>query len=325
MTGMTWIPCFSSAGCISTASRPCRQARASLTWMRLLPCSPRVSCLAVDLDQLPSPLLPVLAQEGTPTLGLLMHGLSTADLRLVSTLADMWSRVLAATPADHPARAEWLSNLGAALQERFRRTGAATDLDEAIEARRAALTAFADTEDARAEWLSNLGTDSQDLFRQADAAADLDEAIEARRAALAPFADTDLDQAALLSNLGNALYARYRQSAGEADLDEAIQVTREAAAAAPDHPGRSAILANLAKVLVSQYERTVCSPTSMKLSGSARKPRWQPLTVIPAGPPYWPTWRTHCCPGSSRRMCLPTSMRPSGSARKRRAARRILR
>ena len=36
----------------------------------------------VDLDQPPPPLLPVLAQEGTPTLGLLMHGLSTADLRL---------------------------------------------------------------------------------------------------------------------------------------------------------------------------------------------------------------------------------------------------
>jgi hypothetical protein len=58
---------------------------------------------SVDLDQLPAPLLPVLAQEGTPTLGLLMQGLSTADLRLVSTLVDMWRRVLAATPADHPA------------------------------------------------------------------------------------------------------------------------------------------------------------------------------------------------------------------------------
>lgn len=212
---------------------------------------------SIDLDQLPSPLLPVLAQEGTPTLGLLMHGLATADLQLVSTLVDMWRRVLAATPAGHPARAEWLSDLGAALQDRFRRTGAATDLDEAIAARREALTAFTDTEPARAEWLSNLGTDPQDLFRQADAAADLDEAIAAGRDALAPFADTELDRATMLSNLGNALNTRFRQSAAKADLDEAIQITQEAAqATSAHHPGRTAILANLAKVLVSQYERT---------------------------------------------------------------------
>ena len=46
-----------------------------------------------------------------------------------------------ATPADHPNRARYLSNLGSALQTRFERTGALADLDAAIEAGQAAVDA----------------------------------------------------------------------------------------------------------------------------------------------------------------------------------------
>ena len=64
---------------------------------------------------------------------------------------------MAATPADHPDRAGWLSNLGGALQARFERAGDRADLDEAIDAGRQAVAASPADHPDRAGCLSNLG------------------------------------------------------------------------------------------------------------------------------------------------------------------------
>ena len=70
-----------------------------------------------------------------------------------------------ATPADHPDRAIWLSNLGNALQARFEQTGALADLDEAISAGRAAVDATPAGHSDRAAMLSNLGGCAGDPVR----------------------------------------------------------------------------------------------------------------------------------------------------------------
>ena len=60
-----------------------------------------------------------------------------------------------------------------------------------------------------------------------------------------------------LSALPTALLIRYEQAGTRADLDEAVAAAREAVRLTPaDHPGRTALLANLAAALARRYERT---------------------------------------------------------------------
>ena len=56
-----------------------------------------------------------------------------------------------ATPADHPDRAGYLSNLGIALSARFERTGRDADLDAAIESWQQAVQATPADHPGRAE------------------------------------------------------------------------------------------------------------------------------------------------------------------------------
>jgi tetratricopeptide (TPR) repeat protein len=211
----------------------------------------------MELEHLPPPFLPILAEQGAPTVTLLTLGLSTADLSLVSTLVEMWRRILAATPPDHPARAERLSGLGAALQERFSRTGVRADLDEMISVTREGLAGLPDSDPARSALLSNLNGALQDRFRRAGAPADLDEAIEVGRQTLTSTPDDRLDWGALLSNLGAALRMRFARTGREEDLDEAIRVGQEAVTSTPaDHPDRGVRLANLEIALRLRIERT---------------------------------------------------------------------
>ena len=66
-------------------------------------------------------------------------------------------QAVAASPADDPGRAGYLSNLGAALLGRFVRTGDLADLDAAIDALRRAVAASPADHPGRTAMLSNLG------------------------------------------------------------------------------------------------------------------------------------------------------------------------
>ena len=85
-----------------------------------------------------------------------------------------------ATPADHPDRADVLSNLGIALRTRFERTGAAgrPGRRDPGRAQQAVQATPADHPD-RAMYLSNLGAALRTRFERTGAQADLDAAIEA--------------------------------------------------------------------------------------------------------------------------------------------------
>ena len=150
---------------------------------------------------------------------------------------------MAATPADHPARATFLSNLGLALPARFERTGDLADLDAAIDVGRQAVAATPADHPDRARYLSNLGGALRIRFERTGDLADLDAAIDAGRQAVAATPADHPDRATYLSNLGRALRIRFERTGDRADLDAAIDALRQAVAVAVASPRVRAVAA----------------------------------------------------------------------------------
>jgi hypothetical protein len=87
-------------------------------------------CFIMGVGQLPPSLQPVLAEKAAPVAaGLLQDNLGSSDKNLISAIVDLWQRIVEAIPPDNPDRADYSSNLGAALHTRFRQTGKLADLD----------------------------------------------------------------------------------------------------------------------------------------------------------------------------------------------------
>ena len=215
-------------------------------------------CFMHGTSGLPGPLLPLLAdlaiRVATQLLELTQR---TGDLELLTATAGLWRRIVAATPADHPGRAERLSNLAAALRARFRCTEVLADLDAAIDAWQQALNATPADHPDRAAILSNLGNALRVRFERTGATTDLDAAIDAGQQAVDATPADHPDRARILSNFGNALVTRFERTRVAADLDAAIDTAQQALNATPaDHPDRAAILSNLGNALRIRFERT---------------------------------------------------------------------
>ncbi|KAF6793794.1 TPR domain-containing protein [Colletotrichum sojae] len=195
-----------------------------------------------------------------------------ADLEEAITIT---REAIEATPQDHPDRAKWLNNLGSYLGDRFDRTGAMADLEEAITITRYSRTgAMADLEEAatiareaveatpkddpdRAARLNNLGSHLGDRYSRIGAMADLEESITITREAVEATPKDHPDRTGRLNNLGIRLSSRYSRTGAMADLEESITITREAVETTPkDHPNRATLLNNLGNRLGSRYSRT---------------------------------------------------------------------
>ena len=181
----------------------------------------------------------------------------TADGLLAVADLELWQRIVAATPSDHPGRAGRVNNLGNAFHIRFKRTGELSDLDASIQARQEALDAIPADHPYRGGMLSNLGAALQDRFERTGVMADLDAAIRVAQQAVDSTAEDGPDRGGRLSNLGNALRLRFDRTGTTADLDEAIRVSRQAVAATQvNHPGRGGYLSNLGIAFRTRFERT---------------------------------------------------------------------
>lgn len=212
----------------------------------------------LELEELPAPLLPVLAELSAPAAAALLDQASqSADAEALSAMVDTWGRLVSATPEGHPNRAPALSNLGFALQRRFERTSVPADLDEAIANYRAAAAATPDTHPARADTLDNLARALRARFERTGELADIEEATQVARNAVAATPSGDPSLAGTMSGLGSALRARFTRTGTLADLDEAIAQHRNAVAVAP--PGFSdsvILLSNLASALQTRFGQT---------------------------------------------------------------------
>ena len=108
---------------------------------------------------------------------------------------------MAATPADHPDRAVYLSNLGLALWTRFERTGDRADLDAAIDAGRQAVAVEVASPRVRAIAARGWGVPPPDGRRWQEAVAGFAAAAELL-GLVAPRSLTRGDQEHLLEELG---------------------------------------------------------------------------------------------------------------------------
>ncbi|KAL4864994.1 hypothetical protein BDV12DRAFT_211281 [Aspergillus spectabilis] len=175
-----------------------------------------------------------------------------------------------ATPHDHPDRARYLNNLGAALWGRYSRTGVLANLEESIKIGREAVTATSEDHPDRALYLNNLGVwlkdrvsiqigrevvtatpedhphRARDRYTRTGAIADLEESIQIGRETVTATPEDHPDQA----------INRYSRTGAMADLEESIQIGREAVTATPeDHPNRAGYLINLGIALGDRYSR----------------------------------------------------------------------
>jgi hypothetical protein len=217
-----------------------------------------IPCFITGMSALPGPLLPFLADQARPAaIELLELTQRSGNQEMLAATIGLWHRILTATSADHPDRAERLSSLGTALATRFERTGAAEDLDAAVSYFRQAVQATPAGHPDRAIYLSNLGAVLRSRFESTGAAEDLDAAIEAGQQAVQATTVDNPNRAGALSNIGTALAVRFESTGAAEDLDAAVSYLRQAAQATPaDHPSHPAILSNLGAALRLQFERT---------------------------------------------------------------------
>jgi tetratricopeptide (TPR) repeat protein len=180
---------------------------------------------------------------------LLREALRLDDSALLDAAIDALRSETAASP-DKVVRAASLSNLSNALRSRFDKTGAAADLDEAIDTGRQAIA----TAPLGDQWLPPMMVSLSSILvarsERRVSMADLDEAIDlARRAVEAVQVDAPL-HFVILDHLSSVLAGRFNRSSAPTDLDEAIDTARRAAAAAPhDDPLRVAARSHLARLL----------------------------------------------------------------------------
>ncbi|MFI7273867.1 CHAT domain-containing protein [Streptomyces sp. NPDC049879] len=197
--------------------------------------------------------------------------------------ADTYDRALRALPYKHPSRAGIEANrrlahqirtaltaagpathepapppLGTATADRllaqYETTGAAADLDRALEIYR---TAYASTLDpaARRETGVKLATALWSLAERTGARADLDSSLDLFAALLAEIPDGDPLAGTARTSLGSLHRLRWESGGDPADLDSAITHQRAAIADAPaGHPMRALRLDALASALMLRFE-----------------------------------------------------------------------
>jgi tetratricopeptide (TPR) repeat protein len=195
-------------------------------------------------------------RDGDRAVVLLERSLQAGDRAALEQAVTLLRRALAATSASDPHRGRYLSNLGAALQTRFRRTGNIADLDEAIRTITEALRVGPAGGSGRTTELSNLGYSLRLRFEQAGDMADLTEAIRLGRAAIEA-APLDEERYYYLDSLASSLSILFVSTEQLPAADEAIALARAAVRAAPvGHPERPRYLSNLSASLSARFQRT---------------------------------------------------------------------
>jgi hypothetical protein len=181
----------------------------------------------------------------------------TGNLQLLQTAIALFGEVVDATPADHPDRPGYLSDLGIALQDRFEQTGQQADLNQAI----IFLSKAVDTAPVgypdRHRYLSNLGNALRVQFSCTGQLAVLDRAIAVAEQAIDVAPARHPNRHMYLHNLGISLRARFLFTGQGPDLDRAISLLLAAVKAAPaNHPHQPVMLSSLGNALQNRFERT---------------------------------------------------------------------
>jgi hypothetical protein len=213
-------------------------------------------CFAAGVDGLPESVLPDVVRRAVRAANQLLDQAQAAPGRdLAGNAVGLWRRIVAATPADDPARTDRISRLGLALLTGYQRTGDPAHLDEAVQALRTARGATPENDPMLVARRSNLAVALLTRFDRTESADDLQTAIELTRSVVAGAEADDPDRAMYLSNLGAALRTRFVWTGRLADLDEVISTQQAAVAATrPGHQGLPRHLTNLAVAYHTRFQ-----------------------------------------------------------------------
>ncbi len=191
-------------------------------------------CFVADVENLPEPLVPVLAHYAAEEAEDVLSDAIAADDAALARAATLWRRIVAATPPDNPRLPGMLANLAVALQAQHRWSGDSADLETAIAVlRRAVSLPASPTAEDEAAMLSNLAGALSARFSATGHTDDLDEAIEIMRRVMALAGPAHL---AYQTNLSGALATRFERRGTRPDLDEAIAGLHEAVSTAGEQP-----------------------------------------------------------------------------------------
>ena len=155
------------------------------------------------------------------------------------------------------SRPGMLSNLAAALLERFDLAGQIADVDEAVDILAAVVDSTEPDSAARPSRLNNLAIALRlRHLRRRGGRADLDRAVAAYEEALSATREADPEWPAFHANLGNVLHQRFDVTADSGDLDRAVEHFEKALARSPaTSPDRPMYLNNLSATLSARAER----------------------------------------------------------------------
>ncbi|MFL1376030.1 CHAT domain-containing tetratricopeptide repeat protein [Nocardiopsis protaetiae] len=211
-----------------------------------------------DLDSLPEPLIPLLAEMSIPrAFRLMQEAMEATTAEPFDAALRAWERITRLTPGEHPTAPGRLSNLGMLLATRFQRLGDFDDLDRAIAAHLDALALIPAGTAVPALFQSNLCASLRLRFEHIGDPDDLDRAITHGRQAVESASTEDPDRADYLTNLGSALHTRFQRTGDLDDLHQAIAHGRQAVeSASTEDPDRALYLSNLCAAVLSRFERT---------------------------------------------------------------------
>jgi len=179
----------------------------------------------IDLELFPPELLPALADGANGAVDqFLAEALASDDVEPMRLAAALQERLVYATPAGHSRQVARRSNLGTALRGLFERTGEAGQLEQAVEAFRAALGATVPGHPQQSICAGNLGHALRSRFTLTGASSDLDESIYLTRMSLAAAPAGHPNRAGRIDNLRRALEMRFEITADPADHDEALRL-----------------------------------------------------------------------------------------------------
>jgi len=215
-------------------------------------------CFMSGAEPLPEPLLPALADAALPgATSLFSQATGSSDSALISFTTGLWRRIAVNTPAGHPDRLARLSDLGVLLSARYRDSGSARDLDEAITIGRQLVHISTPSTSQWAMYQANLAIDLHSRYTVTGSLQDLDGAIEAWRVSVNGAYVDGSRRVRRLNDLGVALSHRYSRTQNAADLEEAIQIDHQVLETdGPDSADLAKNLANLGVDLRTKYMRT---------------------------------------------------------------------
>ncbi|KAK6501943.1 hypothetical protein TWF481_009761 [Arthrobotrys musiformis] len=157
------------------------------------------------------------------------------------------------TPPGNQFRLGFQSNLAGYVQIRFGRTGSLDDLQMAIQIGEELLRSNIQE---RTVVLSNLAAAFATRFKRTGNSDDLDRAVKMFEEAIATTLDPS-QKAGCLNNTSTFLRTRFGYTGNIEDLDMSIQMAEEAVAlATDDHPGKAALLKNLATCFMIKFNET---------------------------------------------------------------------